>query len=104
MSKMMDTALDVATSISHGRELNREAVGLLQGWMLNPQNEKSPDFPRVSARVHEHFQHVAGTAPAASLDAHGLIVYGKGDSTQSAAGALAGRMLAASSGLPKGTA
>jgi hypothetical protein len=55
-SKTLDTALDLATTGTHGGNLNGEAVKLLQGWLLDPSNDKHLDRPRVARAVQQHYE------------------------------------------------
>jgi hypothetical protein len=90
-SLMVTSALENATSVAHGRELNAECVGLLNGWAFNA-DPKHPDLPRVRARVHEYYEHTAGTTPAAHLDVYTPVSPGASAQGRSAVASLAEQM------------
>ena len=56
-AKIIDEALDRATA---GETLNEVGTRLLQSWLLNPRNDKSPDRPFVQQAVNRFYQALPG--------------------------------------------
>lgn len=80
MSKLLDTALDLATA---GETPNEEGAHLLLGWLRDSANDRSLDRPRVKAAVDRYYaQQPGANVPVAASDVYVIAPHGRPPSTR----------------------